>query len=322
MADSTPTRPKNGAQEIDETSIYSTQENFSQNISQEKNELVEEYFENLLAQGKSPATIKTYRTQLRLFFNWMKANEYSEDPKEITSMDVADYRNYLQEEGKLPRTVNTALASIEALCQWMLDEGRIDNNPAQKVKRVEQVDEAPKWLTRSEKARLLRVAEREKDMRNKVIIFTFLFAGLRASELCNLKHEDIIISERKGEIVVRTGKGNKRRVIPIERDLRTCLAEYIEEHPLGKWLFASQRGEHLTYAGVYQLCETLGEKAKIEDLTPHMLRHTFGHDLATKGVPIQIIAKLMGHKKLDNTMIYIAPGKEELQAAVDKLSFT
>ena len=284
--------------------------------------MINKYFENLLAQGKSPATIKTYKSQLGLFFNWMRANEYSDDPTQITKLDVSDYRNYLQEQGKLPRTVNTALASIDALCQWIVGEGHRDHNPCDKVQKVSQVEEPPKWLTRSEKAKLLRVAEREKDMRNKALIFTGLFSGLRASELTNLTHEDIIIGERKGEIVVRAGKGNKRRIVPIERDLRECLGEYIATHPLGKWLFSSQRSEKMSYDALYNMCQTCGEKAKIENLTPHMLRHTFGHDLATKGVAIQIIAKLMGHSRLDNTMIYIAPGKEELQAAVDKLSFT
>lgn len=277
----------------------------------------------LVAQGKSPATIKTYRLQVTQFMKWLSDKGYTDNPQEITMMDVAEYRNYLQGQGKLPRTVNTALASIQVFCQWMYLEGHIDNNPAEKVKRVEQVEDPPKWLDRNERARFIRNVEREKDMRNTVIMLIFLLSGLRASELCNLKHDDILISERKGEIIVRTGKGNKRRVVPIERDLRYWLGKYMtERHIGGQWLFASQRGEQLTYAGVYQLCESIGIKAKIEGLTPHVLRHTYGHDLAVKGVPVQLIAKLMGHRKIENTMIYIAPGKDELQAAVDNLSYT
>jgi len=277
----------------------------------------------LVAQGKSPATIKTYRLQVTQFMKWLSDKGYTDNPQEITMMDVAEYRNYLQGQGKLPRTVNTALASIQVFCQWMYLEGHIDNNPAEKVKRVEQVEDPPKWLDRNERARFIRTVEREKDMRNTVIMLIFLLSGLRASELCNLKHDDILISERKGEIIVRTGKGNKRRVVPIERDLRYWLGKYMtERHIGGQWLFASQRGEQLTYAGVYQLCESIGIKAKIEGLTPHVLRHTYGHDLAVKGVPVQLIAKLMGHRKIENTMIYIAPGKDELQAAVDNLSYT
>lgn len=285
--------------------------------------MIDEYLINLEARGKSPATIKTYRTQLNKFMTWLRDNEFCVDPKQITTPDVAEYRSHLQDQGRLPATVNTALASIEAFCGWMYEEGYIDHNPATKVKRVEQVEEPPKWLTRSERGKVIRIAEREKDLRNTAIILTLLLAGLRAAELVNLTHDDIIISERRGEIIVRAGKGNKRRIVPIERDLRQCLATYIaERHPSGPWLFASQRGDQLTYTGVYQLCENIGRKSGLEELTPHMLRHTFGHDLAAKNVAVQTIAKLMGHKKLDTTMVYIQPGREELQAAVDKLSYT
>lgn len=285
--------------------------------------MIDAYLDSLQAQGKSTATIKTYRTQLSLFFRWLEGKGYESNPKEITQFDIADYRNHLQEQGRLPRTVNTALAAIEAFCKWLVDEGHITFNPADRVKRIKQVTEPPKWLTRSERARLLRVAEREKDMRNTVLVLTLLMSGLRASELVNLKHDDIIIGERKGSIVVRHGKGNKRRTVPIERDLRNWLGKYITEvHPTGEWLFPSQRGERLTYDGLHSLCRNIGEKAKIDGLTPHMLRHTFGHELASRDVPLQVIASLMGHDSINTTMIYTTPGTDELQAAVDKLSYT
>lgn len=283
----------------------------------------DQYLSSLIVEGKSPATIRTYRLQISKFFKWMEQHGSIEDPREITSVDAADYRNWLQAEGKLPRTVNTALASIEAFCCWMVDQGYIDYNPVAKVRRVEQVEEAPKWLNRSERGRLIRFAEREKDIRNTAVILTLLMSGLRAAELCELKHDDIVIGDRKGSIIVRKGKGNKRRVVPIERDLRHWLSKYIaNRHPTGDWLFPSQRGNQLTYMGVYQLCQAVGNKAEMDNLTPHMLRHTFGHELAVRGVQLQIIQKLMGHSKMDSTAVYIQPGEEELQAAVEKLSFT
>lgn len=284
--------------------------------------MMAEYLNSLPAQGKSPQTVRTYAVQLNKFTAWRIMNGYGNDPKDITAVEVAEYRNYLQEQGRLPNTVNTALASVEAFCRWMADEGHIQYNPARKVKRAAQVVEPPKWLTKSERARLIRAAEKEKDIRNTAIILTLLHAGLRASELCGLEHDDVLISDRKGSIVAH-GKGNKRRVVPIEKDLRYWLGKYMtERHVAGEWLFPSQRGEHLTYAGLYELCQTMGKKAGIDGLTPHMLRHTFGHELAVRGVPIQTIAVLMGHEQLEHTMIYIKPGSEELQSAVDKLSYT
>ncbi|MHB1651656.1 MAG: tyrosine-type recombinase/integrase [Desulfitobacteriaceae bacterium] len=285
--------------------------------------MINEYLAHLTAMGKSPDTIKTYKTQLTKFFTWMKETDGTQDPKEIGSADVSEYRNYLQELGKKPATVNTARASLEAFCSWMVAEGHISKNPVSKVRKVEQVQEPPKWLTKSERSKLLRVIEKEKDIRNVAIIHTLLFAGVRASELVKLKHDDILIKERKGTVVIRQGKGNKWRTIPIERDLRSWLGRYMAEvHPTGKWLFPSQRGERLTYIGLYQLCQTIGDKAGIEGLTPHVLRHTYCHDLITRHVDIGTVAVLAGHSKIETTLLYTKPGAEELQKAVDKLSYT
>lgn len=285
--------------------------------------MVEAFLLSLKGQGKSDATIKTYRMQLKKLFSWLELKSYNTDPKEITSMDIAEFRNHLQDKNELPNTVNTALATIKSFCQWMQDEGHIDYNPCARIQRVEQVESPPKWLDRNERARLLRTVEKEKDLRNIAIILTLVLVGLRATELCSLKHEDVLISEKKGEIVVRKGKGNKRRIVPMNKELRYWLGKYMnEDHVSGEWLFDSQRGEQLTYYGVYRLCESIGRKANIEGLTPHVLRHTYGHDLATRNVPVQTIATLMGHSKIDTTMVYVKPGRDELQNAVDKLSYT
>lgn len=285
--------------------------------------MIERYIGQLIATGKSAATIKTYRAQLAKFFRWMEETDGTQDPKEIGTADVSEYRNYLLELGKKPDTINTARAVLEAFCAWMVDEGYMDRNPVTKVRKVEQVQEPPKWLTRSERAKLLRVLEKEKDIRNIAIIHVLLFTGIRASELISLKHDDILIKDHKGTLVVRQGKGNKRRTVPIERDTRTWLGRYmIDVHPTGKWLFPSQRGERLTYIGLYQLCQTIGEKAGIEDLTPHVLRHTYCHDLIARHVDIGTVAVLAGHSKIETTLLYTKPGAEDLQKAVDKLSYT
>ncbi|TLN00650.1 integrase [bacterium] len=285
--------------------------------------MIKVYLGHLIAEGKSEQTIKTYRLQLTKFFEWLKAQGGSDDPKETTSIDAVEYRNFLQEAGKKPATVNTALASIEAFCKWMQDEGYISHNPLAKVKRVDQVQEPPKWLTKNEKYRVIRAAMREKSKRNTAIIFTLLFAGLRVSELVSLKPDDVSLSERKGIIIVRAGKGNKRRVVPIPRDSRECLGEYLTgDRATGTWLFGSQRGEQLTVKGVQHLCTAIGKKADVEGLTPHVLRHTYCHDLVAKGVNIGWVAQVAGHAKVDTTMIYTQPGEQELQDMVEKLSFT
>lgn len=283
--------------------------------------MLNDYLSVLKATGKSKETIKTYQSQLNKFMEWLKINGDTTDSKQITSIDAVEYRTYLQEVRKLkPASINTALAAIESFCKWMMEEGHIDHNPLAKVKNVEEVKSPPKWLEKSEKYRLIRTVLQEKSKRNQAIVFTMLLAGLRVSELVSLTPEDIYLSERKGTLSV-IGKGNKRRTVPIPQELRECLSSYLMDNAGLRWLFASQRGEQISVKGVQHLCATIGEKAKI-DLTPHVLRHTYCHDLVNKGIRIEIVAQLAGHSSIETTRIYTQPGEQELQSAVEKLNFT
>lgn len=285
--------------------------------------MFDDYLTVLRSQGRSDQTIKTYKTQLNKFLNWLIANNKSDiKPEDITSIDAVEYRAEMQEQGKKPATINTGLRSIESYCKWLVEEGRMDHNPLAKVRKVEEVQEPPKWLSKNERYKLIRTAMNEKDKRNTTIVLTLLLAGLRATELISLVPEDIALSDRKGTITVRLGKGNKRRVVMIPKELRDCLGEYLLENATAKWLFASQRGEQLTYIGLYQLMGMIGKKSHIDNLTPHVLRHTYCHDLIVKGIDIVMVAKLAGHAKLETTMLYTQPGAEEMQAAVEKLNFT
>ncbi len=284
--------------------------------------MLDKYLKNLEYVGKSAGTQKTYSTVLKKFMTWLEETSGVTDPREITSIDAVEYRAYLQKLGRKPNTVNTALSIIEAFCAWMAEQGYLDHNPVAIVKRVDQVPQPPKWLTKGEKYRVLRTALKEKDSRNKVIILMLLLSGLRASELVNLKPDDVYLSDRKGFLDV-LGKGNKKRIVPIPNDLRKPLGEYlVNRKAISTWLFSSQRGEKLTYIGLYQLCVEIGKKAGVEELTPHVLRHTYCHDSVSKGIPLHIVQKMAGHAKLDTTLLYTQPSQEELQAEVEKLNFT
>jgi site-specific recombinase XerD len=284
--------------------------------------MLEQFISYLDAQGKSPRTLNTYKTQLIKFMEWLKEHGGTSDPKQITSIDAVEYRRSLDKKGLMPASINTALASIEAFCNWMKDQGFIDHNPLERVDRMEQVLQAPKWLTKTEKYRVIRTSLIEKDKRNSAIILTLLMTGIRVSELVHIKPEDIMLGDRKGILVVK-GKGNKRRSIPIPKDLRECLGDYlVDDRATANWVFASQRGEQLTVKGVQHLCASISKKANVSNLTPHVLRHTYCHDLVQQGVDIGMVSKLAGHSKLDTTLIYTQPGEEEMQAAVEKLSFT
>lgn len=285
--------------------------------------MLDRYIDVLRATGKSEKSIATKQVMLKQFLAWMDETTGSSDPLTITSIDAARYRKYLQDLGRKPNTVNTALSAIDAFCKWMADEGYLTHNPVQGVKRVEVAATAPRGLDKNEQHRLIRTALAEKDLRNTAIILTLLFSGLRVSELVALTPDDVKIGERGGSITVRAGKGNKFREVPIPRDLRKCLGEYIvTKRSTSEYLFEGQRDPWLTPRAVQLLCKKIGEKAKIDDLTPHVLRHTLAHNLVAAGVTLDKVAAILGHASLNTTAIYTRPRLNDLQDAMESLNYT
>jgi integrase/recombinase XerC len=144
-----------------------------------------------------------------------------------------------------------------------------------------------------------------------------LNTGLRVSELINQEMMDISLMDRKGELCVRAGKGEKQRVLPLNNSARKSLKAWFDVRPetdLQK-VFISQRGA-IKARAVQSILEDLGKSARISKMTPHMARHTFAKNLVNSGVSLEKVAMLLGHTSLDTTMVYITPGFSDLDQAV------
>lgn len=207
-------------------------------------------------------------------------------------------------------------------------QGICKESPWKSIQPVKQGRRPPRWLDRKEQWALLRQVQKEKKPRDIAIVSMLLHAGLRVEELCHLRLEDVEISERKGKVIIRHGKGGKWREVPLNRDVRKALEEWVEvRSSSGPWLFVSTRAEQMTTRAVQFVVRKYGQQAGLEQCTPHALRHTFCHELAVKGVPLDVIATLAGHMTADGcpniatTAIYTTPGDQDLRRAVDQLSW-
>ncbi|MFC9084592.1 tyrosine-type recombinase/integrase, partial [Streptomyces sp. NPDC057062] len=221
------------------------------------------------------------------------------------------------------------IISLKAFFNFLVEIKFISFDPMENIKPQQSKTEyTPRWLDPSEKRFLIRFIEdpmlKEKNSwkysRNKFIIFSMLHAGLRISEVTNLTIYDF----RNGYISVREGKGQAARDIPMNKTLLATLDEWLIErnkkNPKTDYLLVSQKGGKLTVSGIYNLFEKIVEATKLNDLTPHTLRHTFAHDLIEKGHPITYVAALLGHNDLDTTRIYTSPRQQNLKDAVESLS--
>lgn len=277
----------------------------------------------LSASDKSENTIEAYLRDLRLFSEWFKSSSGDQmTPEAITPIDVREYKTcLLQVNGFKPATVNRKLASISAFCEWARKNRLIDANPTEGIGNVQEVELAPRWLTRKEQYALLRAVQKEGNPRDEAVIMLLLHTGLRVSEASYLRVSDIEVSERKGQVTVRDGKGGKHRVIPLNADVRRALNLYLEVRPDAQHdylLVGKQRGR-LKPWGIQYVAGKYAYLAKLDDVTPHTLRYTFGKNLVDAGVSLDKVATLLGHKNLNTTRMYTRPSGADLAHAVERL---
>ena len=281
-------------------------------------ELLVAWYNALSFSGRTEQTILTYQAQIAKFRNWFKEVLAVEDLRQIMAIDILAYKQYLQEEGFKPATINTALTAISSLCHWMADEGFIKENPMVADQRLVQQQIGPRHLTKSEEFRVIQTVQQGKSRRNEAIIFCMLMAGLRAAEITNLKPKDILISP-KAAIINVIGIRGKRRIVPMPKALAIALGKYtLEQRISAEWLFASQRGEKLTIRAVRHLCAAIGEKAGVEQLNPQVLRNTYCFKLINRGIDPRTVAVLIGNSQLNPN---ISKSSVDLQAAVAKLNY-
>ncbi len=283
-----------------------------------------QYFGLFLEEAeRSPTTIKNYLCDLNYFVKWFEQKTSEKfSPEQITPTDLRDYKYYLSEVLLLkPKTVNRKLSSLKSFLNWASDEELLpDHNLPHIPQQIREEQIGPQWLDRKEQHALLRKVEAGKNLRDLTIVKLLLNTGLRVSELCSLMWSDIQISNRKGRLVVRSGKGNKRREVPLNKDARLALKDLDYNSNQGKRevVFKGQRGA-LTPRGVESMFRKYVAHTDLDEVTPHKLRHSFCKNLIDAGVSLEKVAILAGHENLETTRRYCSPSEHDLEAAVELL---
>jgi integrase/recombinase XerC len=286
-------------------------------------------------------TIKGYVSDLERFARWYEGS-FSRDftPQAITRDDIQDYVAYLRTvRGQAVNTILRKYASIQSFCKWALATGQVQYNESEGVALPSQQPLAPKGLNRLQRRALRRaLTTADKDTptsrlrlaRDRAIVFTLMYVGLRISELESLRLGDVVIRERSGEIMVRSGKGDKDRVAAVPLEARKALSAWIDEkrpETDHDYVFTALRRKDGAYPplgrrSVQRMVRLLGEKAGLEEegvrLTPHLLRHTAVH-LWRKENGAFTVAAQMGHKDVNTTMGYDRPSQADLRKGAAKV---
>jgi len=280
-------------------------------------------------QDMTAGTRRSYLSEVRQFAAWCEAS-WSDGhdtpvafaPHHITTPLLTQYRSYLQTVRRMqPTTINRILVGLKRYCGWATEVGLLDRDPARVVKLIPQVKSAPRHLSDGEEQALLAAVIKHGPLRDQTILTLLLHTGVRAHEVCGLQVRDVTVNKRSGVLQVR-GKRNKYREVPLNSTARDALSAYLATLPKdAPALFCSQKtGALLTERALGYLVAKYTILAKVDDVSPHDLRHRFGYRMATM-VPLHRLAQIMGHDSLDTTMIYVQGTKQDLQQEVEKIAW-
>ncbi|CAB49304.1 site-specific tyrosine recombinase/integron integrase [Pyrococcus abyssi] len=267
-----------------------------------RDDTIEEFATYLELEGKSRNTVRMYTYYISKFF---------EEGHSPTARDALRFLAKLKRKGYSTRSLNLVIQALKAYFKF---EGL--DSEAEKLKTPKMPKTLPKSLTEEEVRRIINAAE---TLRDRLILLLLYGAGLRVSELCNLRVEDV--NFEYGVIVVRGGKGGKDRVVPISESLLSEIKRYLESrNDDSPYLFVEmkrKRKDKLSPKTVWRLVKKYGRKAGVE-LTPHQLRHSFATHMLERGIDIRIIQELLGHSNLSTTQIYTKVSTKHLKEAVKK----
>jgi len=184
-----------------------------------------------------------------------------------------------------------------------------------------RVYKLPKALTEQEVDKILFQINKRcpTGCRNYAIIETMFGAGLRIAEVCNLPPADVRLSEK--EIFIQQGKGAKDRIVYIDDRLSKALMTWEKKRPESDYYFCTIAGNKMSDRYIREVCYRLSEKSGVylqdgqekKPVSPHTFRHSFATSLLRKGFNLREIQKLMGHKNLQTTEIYLSLFDKELK---------
>ncbi len=288
------------------------------------NTFILQFADGLRKAGKSENTIAGYSRNAELFVEWLEEIIGEKFSGKIAEMDVVQYTKYLTDTKRQSlNSIKSKLTALQKFCDFLSNTGYMQPIKVQQKKGTTEPE--VEVLEKNELYKFLRYTTNTENRLNIAIVILLLYTGIRASELCDLTIHDIDITDRKGTMTIRNGKGNKFRQVPLHKEARKALNDYIQYRPADAptdKLFIGQRGA-LTRSAVYKIVNKLGEKAIGKNVYPHMLRHQCFTTMAKKqDVDLKTIATLAGHSSIElTTKYYINSSKQEQIDAVDSLTF-
>jgi len=292
----------------------------------ELHDTLQQYADYLAESGLSELTVKNYVADLKHVASWV-GRDGGGALLATSGEDIEAYRlELVTARAHPPATVNRRLQAIRKFFRYALERGLVDVDPSLGIKLLPQSrSEGPRGLDRSEVERLLGAVRQGSSRltgRDYAIIQVMLQTGIRVGELTRLRLSDLQLSRNRGLLRIRGEGATGTREVPLNSSVRRAIGDYLTERAgsASDHLFLSVKGEPLSARSVQRLVATYARAASLEGVTTYTLRQTYGQQLLRDTGNLSLVARLMGHKRLETAVKYILPAQEDLTEVAERSS--
>lgn len=266
----------------------------------------------MLESGQSANTRDSYLSDLRFFRDFLSLRDIRE-ADEVALDDIVDFLQTGRNDGLKSSTRARRAAAIRGFFRFLKEHRRIRTNPAELLETAKTGLRLPRVLGEDEVARMIDAIDGDepREVRDRAILEILYGCGLRVSELCALKMDDIIAD---GELLRIAGKGDKERLVPLggaaaralDRYVCTARAAFTAGDPGVAPVFVTRLRGPFTRRGILKIVKERASAAGIDSarISPHVLRHCFASHMLVRGADIRAIQELLGHSDISTTQIY------------------
>lgn len=272
----------------------------------------------------SPATIRAYRSDLDAFVLWCERAELP-GPSKVTRTTLRRYVGSLATRSYARRTISRKASALRRYFGWLTRTGLLTSDPSAGLSAPGGSGRLPRVLRDDELTAVLddppgTTANDTPAIRSRddAVLELLYGSGLRVSELCGLRPEDLDIARRR---VTVWGKGSKQRVVPLSEPACDALRQWLDhgrriiataDSPADA-VFLNQKGRRLGPRDVGRLLD----RRAPSPTHPHALRHTFATHLLDGGADLRAVQELLGHADLSTTQHYTHVSKQRLRSVLD-----
>lgn len=284
--------------------------------------MVREYLTYLqVEKGLAGNSLESYRRDLARLEAW--ATRAAKQVEELTRQDLRAWIASLSREGLAPSSVSRATSAARGFYRFLMLDGHIKRHPAEDLDTPQGSAHLPRFLSEDEMERLLSQPDTgtEEGLRDRAMLELMYSSGLRISELISLKASDV---DMDAGLLACHGKGSKERRIPMGKSAARWLELYRAARArLGRGasdprLFVNSLGAPLTRQRVWSAIKRYSERAGLENVSPHTLRHSFATHLLQRGADSRSVQSLLGHSDISTTQIYTHITDRHLRATYNR----